>query len=75
MVVGEDQDTCDAEHDGNGNCNCVGSSSTLSLYWILRELNCATSKENNLLKNSYDAKNNAPCDTYITDLGINPLIM
>lgn len=56
-----DDDEVDDEDDADriGNFNDV-SSSVLCLCRILWTLCCDTSKQNNLLKNSYDAKKIAP---------------
>jgi hypothetical protein len=55
----EDVDDEDDDADRIGNFNDV-SSSVLWLCRILWTLCCDTSKQNNLLKNSYDAKKIAP---------------
>lgn len=70
-----DEEEDDADDDGNsiGNVDDL-SSSVLCLYWIVCALCRGSSKENILLKNSYDAKKIAPWDIYITNLGVNPLI-
>ena len=62
----------DVDADGDGDGTCDGESSLFSFFclWVV---NCGTSKENNFLKNSYDAKKSAPWDIYITNLGINAL--
>lgn len=55
----DEEDVDEDDDDRIGNFNDV-SSSVLWLCRILWTLCCDTSKQNNLLKNSYDAKKIAP---------------
>ena len=55
---------------------CVLHSSAFpSLSWMHKSVGCDASRENVLLKNSYEAKNSDPWDMYIINLGINPLMI
>jgi hypothetical protein len=42
-------------------------------WWVYKPVGRDASRENTLLKNSYEAKNNDPWDMYIINLGVNPL--
>lgn len=52
----------------------VSLSASLSLAWTHKSVRCDASRENALLKNSYEAKNSDPCVMYIINRGINPLM-